>query len=638
MSTLSPEGSTTYRIASAFPGRIRLQMASGGSSRAARLEGAARVERLASSLAALAPVQSVEKTRDAGSVIVRYDAKAHSLEAMLARVHQATMQTLNMDLPAPIALFAPSSVADSVQRVRMRGRQQTNGRALKRMLQQIPGEHERITAYTLPPEKPRGLKSLIMPTLAVALSALEVLPLAIVGAALAIATLPIAQRAAKRRSKSILSVDILDTASIVLMALEGSFLPASVVAWLIALGELLRGETVLRSRRALLSAVHERAGSLRALTNGNPDPEYMGRLVAQWEHRTLSDTRLQDNALRSSRGLAWPATAAALLVFSLSRDLGDLIGIIKPGKDFSSATRFGLPTNLLNAITQGYRHNIEFESGRALEELARADAFVFRSAGADFHADTLPALVESLLNRGARHIVLPFGEEARSARARAEELGWANAIVILDETPVNDAGMEARLLDTLRAQGRKPALVQVLPPDRAGAAVMAQVTSHTGDRSQEPEQEEWQSGSKQPTGYEGQESQGWRVERAEEARFGGGDTEDAGELTLSNTPDTVTYIGPAGNLPIAIDLACQSAAVCEQSAAMAGTAALFNFVTNLLRVSPAPLSTLINTITLVLLSRNALRPLNARPAPDTSRLLILPPFRVENLSGQEADA
>jgi hypothetical protein len=76
--------SVPVRVASAFPGRIRLQMP-GGSCR-----GGARLQALAAQLALLPSVGQAEVVPDANSIIVRYAAVERDLAAVLADITAIT--------------------------------------------------------------------------------------------------------------------------------------------------------------------------------------------------------------------------------------------------------------------------------------------------------------------------------------------------------------------------------------------------------------------------------------------------------------------------------------------------------------------------------------------------------------------
>ena len=64
-------------------------------------------------------------------------------------------------------------------------------------------------------------------------------------------------------------------------------------------------------------------------------------------------------------------------------------------------------------------------------------------------------------------------------------------------------------------------------------------------------------------------------------------------------------------LVTALDIAWESARICKQNASLYGGAAVTNLATSLLGISPAPLSGLVNAITMAGVAGNSLRPLMA---------------------------
>ncbi|MBV9850996.1 MAG: hypothetical protein JO250_15100 [Armatimonadetes bacterium] len=378
------EGPASYRIASAVPGRIRVQFASSPTGDA---DGPLRA--CAERVGALPEVRATRVSPDARSLIVQYDPRRLTLAAMTGQV--AALAAASVP-PAPPALIQWAA----------------------RLVRRIPGQTETIRARDMPTEKPRGLKGLLLPTVAVALAATEAIPLAISGAALAVATIPIYQRAAKGLGKRQLTVDELDLANVALLAVEGSFLPAAGMTWLIALGEWIRGGTVRRAR-----------GAARAVPAGETLMD-----------APLSNTHLQDNAARAGNASSLPLFALGVAYALNSRDVGDFIDVIKPRNDFESAQRLAVPVPVLGGLAREARRGRSVPNGAALERLADASGRASDEA----------------------RRALTVAKQNTSVAAGASALNLALALLDLSPPPLSNA-VNAAAIAAIAANSRR-----ALPP------------------------------------------------------------------------------------------------------------------------------------------------------------------------------
>lgn len=188
-----------------FPGRLRV--------RVPRLRRRQEVAApLAAALGRETGIQQVEARPDQEFLIVRYDASVHQ----------------------------PAGVIEIIKRL------------LARLPQVAPPLPTEITcARDIPPGETKGLKPLLLPTVAVALAATKVMPPFVVGSALALAAMPLAGRAAEGVRARRFNVDQLDITALLVLALRRDFLIGSVMTWLIGLGDVIRARTMGRSRRAV---------------------------------------------------------------------------------------------------------------------------------------------------------------------------------------------------------------------------------------------------------------------------------------------------------------------------------------------------------------------------------------------------
>lgn len=198
-----------------FPGRLRLKVP--------HLHGAAHLaESLEEGLTQHRGIHAVEAQPEHAWVVVQYDSRVHSRSRVLRLV----------DL------------------------------GMRRALRNSSREVNITRAGQLLAKERPHLHPLALPTLAVGLAALGSVPAALTGTVMALAGLPVAARALEGVRTRRLNVDQLDLAALLLLGGLGNFVTGGLMTWLIGLGELIRGRTARRARRAvseLMSTATQRA-------------------------------------------------------------------------------------------------------------------------------------------------------------------------------------------------------------------------------------------------------------------------------------------------------------------------------------------------------------------------------------------
>src|SRR5579871_71387 len=286
-----------FRIVSSFPGRVRLQLAN-----AWRMPGA--LQACADRLSRLEVAGHVRIAPDAGSVILHYAPERRSLAAMIDEIQTVVATILHHPPPresrsnavAPgrenavgHSVYAPSQGrASRLSTTRSR----SSGHSPSHDLDvEASGQLKITRAKDIPAGRMPGLKPLLLPTLAMALAAVETLPVAITAAVIASAALPLARRAGQGVRSRRLTVDELDLANVVWLALQGDFLVAGVVSWLSSLGELIRGNSVryARTELARLIGAAERQDARQPLA----DQVRARQALAVLRNALLSETHIQ---------------------------------------------------------------------------------------------------------------------------------------------------------------------------------------------------------------------------------------------------------------------------------------------------------------------------------------------------------
>ncbi|HYW27226.1 MAG TPA: heavy metal translocating P-type ATPase [Terriglobales bacterium] len=108
-------------------------------------------------------------------------------------------------------------------------------------------------------------------------------------------------------------------------------------------------------------------------------------LAAAMEAALAAETRASDLALRIADRFVVPVIAASGLAFLATRQLQRVIAMLI--FDFGTGIRVSIPTTMLTTMVVGARRGVLFKSGRAIEELARADVVVFDKTGTLTSAD-----------------------------------------------------------------------------------------------------------------------------------------------------------------------------------------------------------------------------------------------------------
>lgn len=207
----------------AIPGRLRLQL-----DRLHFTRGTS--DRLHQQVSQQEGINSVEVEPDSGSLIVRYDP----------------------------GVLHPAGVVRLVRRM------------LRLSTKQARSPSEVLRARDFLEEEPPEINPLVVPSVAVGLAAVSSIPPLLAGVGLAAAALPILARAFQGIRQRRFNVDQLDLAALIVLAFLGDFWVASIMTWLVGLGEYIRERTVRRSRRAISEMMSpatqqawiERGGSL----------------------------------------------------------------------------------------------------------------------------------------------------------------------------------------------------------------------------------------------------------------------------------------------------------------------------------------------------------------------------------------
>ncbi len=109
------------------------------------------------------------------------------------------------------------------------------------------------------------------------------------------------------------------------------------------------------------------------------DQTRAGRLAVAIEEALAAETQVADLARRIADRFVLPVLVASGLAFAATRQLGRAIAMLI--FDYGTGIRIAIPTTVLTTMVAGARQGILFKSGRAVEELARADTIVFDKTG-----------------------------------------------------------------------------------------------------------------------------------------------------------------------------------------------------------------------------------------------------------------
>lgn len=515
-----------WTIASSIPGRLRIRLS--------RPIPARQMEALRARADAIQGVMRTEANPRAASLLVQY----------ARRLPQEQMQVL-----VAAALRRPLSAEGRALAARQPSIDDRGG-ALSRQAP-VPGRFtaggqlEVRTALDMAARPDSGMKPLITPTIAVALAAIEVLPVAVVGAALAAAALPIARRANTGFRSRRLTVDQLDLANVALLSLGGQYLVAAVVSWLISFGEMARASSVRRARLEigrlhLASGGHAAAPGLQGAAR---ERETLELLL----HAPLADAALQKTAVGLSHSAAAPTVGLAAVFSALARDPSAFIDIAKPRTDFSFGQGFSIPATMLNAMTATIREGPLFTSARAIEKMAALDSVVVAAAPPRNQA-RLDTLREELASCGIRALIFV------SRSNLVVELAPHRLRLELEQSAARSG---SAIADRLASLDYHPALVS---DARRSLTCGPDVTRVLVDPR----------GEVAPDGY-----------------------------------DVLLLIKRDSEVARAILHARRAMRTARQNTAIGAAAAATNFVAGLLRMAPAPVSSLINAASIAAVGINA---------------------------------
>ena len=421
-----------YRVASAIPGRIRIQV-----DRRQNIDSV--LYSCQSRLESLEGVIDSRAATHACSLIIRYDRTSAPVTEYVEQITAIVEAELAANRQPGASL---------VQRRRRPSRDQATDTAevlanvsgiVRGLWRTVPGQSEVLHPLNLVNDRPSGFKPLAAATVAIALAAFEAVPLAISACALALAAIPIAQRAARGLGKRQLTVDELDLVNILLVALGGQVLTASIIAWLVSLGEVVRGKTVGHSRQSIARLLPP---------EGKPLPPDVRRSVEHLYKVELSNSQFQDEAMRCGNATAYPLFVLAVIMAVVTRDVGMIISILKPRTDYTAGLRLGIPVPILNSMIAARGHGPFITSAAILEKLTLLDAVLVTGTVEKGRAKTLSKLEAALAERGIR--LLPMDDTAESPQGslleRLTAEGFTFGIVATASDLADYRGCDVRIL------------------------------------------------------------------------------------------------------------------------------------------------------------------------------------------------
>jgi cation transport ATPase len=378
-----------FRVASAIPGRIRIQLHPSLANESVLQECARRISRLAETI-------HVRVAPDASSIVVTYRANA-PVERCEQRIQTIVEETVPA-LPTKAVAVRERSGRATANRASGRNRIADDPSAtvmpvLRNVIRRVPGQTEVLHAMNLVNDRPSGIKPLLISTVAIAVAAMEAVPMAIAAAALALAAVPIAQRAAKGIGRRQLTVDQLDILNIALLATGGHVLVASVVAWLVSLTEVVRGKTVGYARQSIADLLP---------SDESPISTELRLRIERIYQAELSNSRLQNGAMRTGNMTAYPLFVVAIAMYVLTRDPGVIISILKPRTDYTSGIRLGITVPMLSALILAQEQGVVVTSAACLEKLTLIDVIVLANGAEHARSDEFEPFKEALRQRGVR--------------------------------------------------------------------------------------------------------------------------------------------------------------------------------------------------------------------------------------------
>lgn len=387
-----------FKIVSALPGRVRLRFGRPYST-AGHLHG------FAAHIAAQPAVSEVEVIPEASSVLVIYDRKMQDTPAFVTRLRSITAA----DFGANGTAVHQEHVH---QKIRARGRAAAKNGA--------SGARSVVHAEDIPLDTRHKVTHMVMPTVAVAASALNAPPVIVV-ALVAIAAIPLIKRVlgdAKRRE---FTSDELDLLNIGQMTFEASYFPASAIIWLTSLGDLARRRTFVAARKRHHKTITDPAHAHSPIPHEGV-VEFVSSAV-------LNDSALDRAASKTHKSVTGYFVALAVAAPLVTQDFGLFMGVLKPLYDFMRALRFGMPVTMLSAMAHASRHGALVRSGRAVDALARFDAIVFFTVPSGEDAATLRRHMGQLMRRGVECFVFSGDAEVEEIRSVAKHGGHHRALV-----------------------------------------------------------------------------------------------------------------------------------------------------------------------------------------------------------------
>ncbi len=378
-----------FRIVSAIPGRVRVQFERLQDRSSLLRDGRNRLQ-------SVTAVLDIREAAHASSLIVHYDRASVPISRFVDQIVAI--------IEGELGAVAVSRGAGTERRPSDRTRTGSSSTVLSKIANvaralwhRAPGQTEILHPLNLANDRPSGFKPLVTATIAMAFAAFEAIPLAITATALALATIPIAKRAAKGLGKRQLTVDELDFLNILLVALGGQFLIASLIAWLVSAGEVVRGKTVGYSRQSIARLLPP---GRKPLTPEDKSP------IEHLYTVELSNSLYQDEAMRCGNVTAYPLFVLAIVLAIATRDVTMIISILKPRADYTAGLRLGIPVPILNSLIAARGHGPFITSAAALEQLTLLDAVLVTADAERGRADDLKALETALAERGIRLLPL----------------------------------------------------------------------------------------------------------------------------------------------------------------------------------------------------------------------------------------
>lgn len=158
-------------------------------------------------------------------------------------------------------------------------------------------------------------------------------------------------------------------------------------------GSVLRGQALINEQKltgesmpvvrnqgkAVYASTLVQEGQLYIQTERVGADTRAGQTIQLVQNAPVHDTRMENYAAKIADRAVLPTLFLGGAVFAVTRSATRVASVLT--LDFATGIRVSVPTTALAALTQAARRGILIRSGRALEQLAQADAIVFDKTG-----------------------------------------------------------------------------------------------------------------------------------------------------------------------------------------------------------------------------------------------------------------